>query len=212
MSQQINLYNPAFETKRDWLSLRGAVVAWSLAIGVVVLALAFVGMRTSGLESTLAQLESERDATQADMTRLAAQLANRKAAPELAAEVRRLEVALSSRKAVMSSLGSGATGVTRFLSEYLAAFTRQSFKGLSLTGLRISNAGHDVVLEGRAQRPELVAQYLQRLNREEVMRGHAFADLEMRRPEFARQTAYEQYIEFRLSTLPPRRTSARDAQ
>jgi hypothetical protein len=212
VSQQINLYNPAFEYKRDLLSLQGAVVAWSLAIAVVVLSLAFVGVRIGGLESTLAQLESERDATQADMTRLAAQLANRKPAPELAAEVQRLEVALSSRKAVMSSLGSGATGVTRFLSEYLAAFTRQSVNGLSLTGLRISNAGEDVVLEGRAQRPELVPEYLQRLNREEVMRGHAFADLEMRRPGFAGQTAHEQYIEFRLSTLPARRTNAKGAQ
>ena len=212
MSQQINLYNPAFERKRDLLSLTGVVAACSLAIGVVVLALVATVVRTSNLENTRAQLAAERDAAQADMKQLAAQLAARKPVSDLAAEVQQLEVALSSRKEAMSTLRSGVISDTRALSEYLTAFTRQSFKGLWLTGLRITNARPDVVLEGRARRPELVPEYLQRLNREEVMRGHAFAELEMRRPKPTSQAARDQYIEFRVSTLQRHRTTIRDAQ
>lgn len=212
MSQQINLYNPAFEHKRDLLSLSGVVAAWILAIGVVVLALLATAVRTNSLEQTRAQLAAERDATRADMMRLAAQLSTRKPTPDLAAEVQQLEVALASRKEAMSALRSGAIGNMRALSEYLMAFTRQSFAGLRLTGVRITNVGPEVVLEGRARRPELVPEYLQRLNREEVMRGHAFAELEMRRPKSTAKAAREPQIEFRLSSLQRRWTTVKDAQ
>ncbi|NIO42529.1 MAG: hypothetical protein GTO41_21730, partial [Burkholderiales bacterium] len=103
-------------------------------------------------------------------------------------------------------------GNTSGFSEQLSAFTRQSFDGLSLTRLHIVNAGRDFVLEGRARHPELVPEYLQRLNREEVMRGHAFAELEMRQPKLLDQRAHDRYVEFRLATLPRRRTTAEDAR
>ena len=212
MSQQINLYNPLFERKRDLLSLPGAIALWSLAVGVVVVALVAMAVRTSDLERTLAQLSAEREATHADMTRLSSQLAARKPASDLAAEEQRLEAALSSRKEVMSALQAGAIGDTHGFSEHLRAFTRQSFNGLRLTGLKIANAGRVIVIEGHARRPEMVPNYLQRLSREEVMRGHAFAELEMYRQKTSERGAPEQYIEFRLSTLSPSRTTAKDAQ
>lgn len=204
MSQQINLYNPAFERKRDLLSLPGAVTACAVALTVVIVVMLAMTVRTSNLEHKLAQANAARDTSQSEMTRLAGQLAARKPNPQLAAEVARLEQALASRKEVMSTLQGGAIGDTRGFSAYLAAFARQSFYGLWLTGLKVASAGQDVVLEGRAIRPELVPDYLRRLNREEVMRGHAFAELEMRRPETEKGgTRMEaKFIEFRLSTLP----------
>ncbi len=205
MSQQINLYNAAFEHKRDLLSFPGAVSAWGIALGVVIVVMLALALRSSNLEHKLAQRAAERDAAQADMTRLAAQLAERKANSELAAKVQRLEAALASREEVMSTLQGGVIGDTRGFSAHLAAFARQSFSGLWLTGLRVANGGQDVEIEGRAMRPELVPTYLRRLNREEVMRGHAFAELELRRPESTDPAVPAQatYIEFRISTLPP---------
>jgi len=204
VSQQINLYNPAFERKRDLLSLPGAVSAWSITAVVMILAVVAMSIRTGNLEHHLAQASAERDSAQSETNRLAGQLAARKPNPELAQEVVRLEAGVSSRKEVMSTLGAGVIGDTSGFSKHFAAFARQSFSGLWLTGLRVAGAGQDVVLEGRAIRPELVPSYLQRLNKEEVMQGHAFAELEMRRPEPDDETAgvEAKYIEFRLSTLP----------
>ena len=212
MSQQINLYDPVFERKRDLLSLPGAVAAWSLAVGILVVALMAMEVRTRDLEHTLSQLLAEREATQAEMMRLATQLAARKPASDLVAETQRLEAALSSRKGVMSTLEAGAIGDTNGFSEHLRAFTRQSFNGLKLTELRVANAGQLIVVEGRARHPEMVPNYLQRLSREEVMRGRAFAELEMRQQKSNDRGAPEQYIEFRLSTLPQSRTVAKDPQ
>jgi hypothetical protein len=204
VSQQINLYNPAFEHKRDLLSLSGATAAWSLAAGLVIVVMLVMSMRTSNLESELARASAERDAALSEMNRLSGQLASRKSDTRLAAEVAQLEAEVSSRKEVMSTLQGGVIGDTTGFSQHLSAFARQSFSGLWLTGLKVSGAGQHVVLEGRAIRPELVPSYLQRLNREEVMQGHAFAELEMRRPDSKSNPAGADaaYIEFRLSTLP----------
>lgn len=203
MSQQINLYNPAFERKRDLLSLPGAASAWGLSALIVIIVVVAMSVRTGNLEHNLAQATAERDSAQAELNRFSGQLASRKPSIELAQQVAQLEAELASRNEVLSVLGAGVIGDTLGFSRHLSAFARQSFSGLWLTGLRVAAAGQDVVLEGRAVRPELVPNYLQRLNREDVMQGHAFAELEIRRPEESDKTAGEaRFVEFRLATLP----------
>ena len=214
MSQQVNLYNPAFEQKRDLLSFRGAMTAWSAALAIVIVVLLALELRGSQLEHDLAQASAARDATQVQVTALAGQLAARKPDTELAARVKKLEHGLAGRREVLSTLQAGVIGDTRGFSAHLTAFARQSFAGLWLTGLKVAGAGQDVVLEGRATRPELVPGYLQRLNREEVMRGHAFAELEMRRPDRDgdKSQATARFVEFRLSTLPEAERDEGDAR
>lgn len=204
MSQQINLYNEAFARKRDLSSLSGLATAWGIAALVVIVALLTTAVRTSNVRHNLMQESQVRDAAQTEMTRLASQLTARKSDPGLAAELVRLENGIASREEVMSTLHAGVIGDMQGFSEYLEAFARQSFSGLWLTGLKVASAGQDVVLEGRALRPELVPDYLQRLNREKVMQGHSFAELEMSRPdskEANKGQARPNYVEFRLSTL-----------
>lgn len=212
--QQLNLYNPAFEQKREWLSLPGLVLAWSGAIVLVVIVLTLMGMRTSDIEQRLARDTSERATAQAQMTQLAAEAAARKLNPALAQELANLEADLASRKQVMRTLGDGLIGDTNGFSEHLKAFARQSFDGLWLTGLSMTNAGRDIVVKGRALAPDSVPGYVQRLNRELVMRGHAFSDLQMSRPEEKSADKAEsspEFIEFRLATVAqPTGTGARN--
>jgi hypothetical protein len=201
--QQINLYNPAFEQRRELLSLPGLALVWGSALALVVGALVLTTMRGTSLEQSLARQTADRAAAQAQLGQLAAQAAGRKPDPALAESLRNLEADLASRKQVMATLGDGVIGDTRGFSEHLKAFARQSFDGLWLTGVTVSSAGRDVVLEGRALAPDSVPGYVQRLNRELVMRGHTFAELEMRRPKEKDADAAAStpaYIEFRLAT------------
>ena len=203
MSQQINLYNAAFAPKRDFSTLSGLAAAWGIAVLVVLVAMLAMGIRTSNVKHNLVQESQVRVAAQAEMTRMASRLSARKSDPGLAAELARLEDGLASRKEVMSTLDVGVIGDSQGFSGSLEASARQSFSGLWLTGLKVASAGQDVVLEGRAVRPDLVPGYLKRLNREEVMQGHSFAELEMRRPDSnktAKRQPKPEYIEFRLST------------
>ncbi|MGH8632285.1 MAG: PilN domain-containing protein [Burkholderiales bacterium] len=204
MSQQINLYNPALEKKRELLSVPGLAVAWGAALLLVVVAAAIGGLRVSVLRAELQEESAARTTAQAEMSRLSAQLAGRKRDASLATEVTRLEAELAGRNEVMHTLRGGVIGNTDGFSAYLRAFARQSFEGIWLTGFSLAGAGQNVSLEGRALRPELVPDYVQRLNREAVLKGHAFAELQMQRPD-AKSPGGDgalAFIEFRLATSP----------
>ncbi|MGH8678426.1 MAG: hypothetical protein ACREUQ_08770 [Burkholderiales bacterium] len=205
MIQQINLYNPAFEDKLEFLSLPGALIAWGAALLLVVTVASYTQIRAAGLSAELAQEERARTAAQADVGRLAAQLAGHKRDAALESELKRLEAELVRRNEVMATLRSGVIGNTEGFAEYLRAFARQSFDGMWLTGLSVSAAGRSMVVEGRALQPDLVPSYVQRLSSERVMRGRVFAELEMHLPETkpdANTRVVPPFIEFRLATAP----------
>jgi hypothetical protein len=205
VSQQINLYNADFAPKRDFSSLSALATAWGLAVLIVVAAVLATTARLDKVKQNLAQESQVRGVAQAEMTRLATRLSARRPDLELAAKLVRLENGLASRNEVMRTLHAGVIGDIQGFSEHLEAFARQTLSGLWLTGLEVSSAGRNVVIEGRATLPELVPGYVRRLNQEQVMRGHAFSQLEMQRPASgsgARKHSQSKYIEFRLSTLP----------
>jgi hypothetical protein len=205
--QQVNLYNERFEKRHELLSLRGAAAAWSGALLLVVATAIFAALRVSALENELAKESAARAAAQAELSSLAKRLASRLHDPALAEQVTRLESEVNGRRNIMETLrGGGVLGNTEGFSSYLRAFARQSFDGLWLTAFSLAGAGQDVVLQGRSLRPELVPSYVQRLNREQVMKGRVFSELQMQRPaprgEAAVAANLPPFIEFRLATLP----------
>jgi hypothetical protein len=201
--QQINLFNPAFLEKRGPLSLKAALMGW-LAVALLSVAFAgYAGMRNRLLAQQEREVAARMTAAQAEMQRLAGQVAGRKQDPRIAAEIARLESEIKGRDEVMAVLKGGALGDTRGFSEHLRAFARQSFEGVWLTGLHIAASGQDVALEGRALRPEQVPGYLRRLNSESVMQGHPFSELLMQAPApeaGEKSGGRPRYIEFRLAT------------
>jgi hypothetical protein len=203
VSQQINLYNAALEPRRDWLSLQALLAIWGLAIGLLAVGALILQLRISASHAELQQEDRARADAQEELVRLSKQMAGRKQDPALQAELKRMQDELASRQEAKGALQGGVIGNTAGFSEYLRAFARQSFEGLWLTGFSLAGAGQDLVLQGRTLRAELVPGYVQRLNHESVMRGHAFAELQMQRPgEPDDGKLRAPYIEFRLATLP----------
>jgi hypothetical protein len=201
--QQINLFNPAFLDQRGPLSLKTALMGW-LAVALLSVAFAgYAGMRNRQLAQQEREVTAKVTAAQAEMQRLAGQVAGRKQDPQIAAEIARLESEIRGRDEVMAVLKGGALGNTRGFSEHLRAFARQSFEGVWLTGLHIAASGQDVTIEGRALRAEQVPGYLRRLNSESVMQGHPFSELLMQAPAPEpgdKGGGRPPYIEFRLAT------------
>ena len=221
MSQQINLFNPAFAPRRELLSGAGVIVGCALALLAMVAWYAVAEYRLK----LLAQQES-RDAAalaalQSEITRLAAQAAGRKPNAQLQDELAFRDALLAGRREVMQTLESGIIGTTEGFSEYLRAFARQSETGLWLTGLRIVGAGKDFVIQGRTLDAELVPGYIRRLSRERSLRGHAFGSLIMQLPPERSEPGKDgkarprpRYLDFSLSTAtgevaPDLRTDAR---
>jgi len=213
MSQQINLLTPAFRKARVALSL--AVVGKSLALTLVVLGAIqfYLHQEVDGLNQ---ELRSAQALLQTQRAHLARMVGDRKAAlaPDaaLSADIATLEAELAGAKQHMEALQGGAIGTQRGFSEYMRTFSRQALNGLWLTGFRISGAG-EMTLHGRALEADLIPAYIQRLTREEVLKGQVFSGLELRQPEVRVSERAEAarsgdaraapYLEFMLTTTEP---------
>ena len=205
MSQNINLYNPLFEPRREWLSFNVAAAVILAVLGLIAAGSIAANWRYHSLVRQ-EQAASQRLANaKEEMTRLANQLAGRQKDPQLLAELDRAQAELKSRDEVIAVLQGGALGNTSGYSEYLRAFARQSIEGLWLTGFSISGAGHHVVIEGRTLRADLVPDYLQRLNCERILQGSTFAEMQMQQPVQDggdKKSSEPVFLEFKLATAP----------
>lgn len=182
MTQNINLFNPAFRKQRQLLSFATLVKCLGLVVLVLVAFQFYLQQQVSGLTGELrsvqALLKDERDR----VAQLTGQAAARKPDAQVEAEIARLEVELRQAQEAMAALKGGAFGNRQGFADYLRAFSRQSVDGLWLTAFTITGGG-ELEIRGRALRPDLVPNYIQRLNREKVFAGRSFARFEMSRPE-----------------------------
>ena len=207
MSQQINLFNPAFAPRRELLSGAGVLVGCAVALLATVLWYVYAGYRLNLLADQESRDAATLSALQSEITRLAAQAAVRKSSTQLQEELAFREALLAGRREVVQTLESGIIGTTEGFSEYLRAFARQSESGLWLTGLRIIGAGKDFVIQGRTLDAELVPGYIRRLSRERALRGHPFGSLIMQLPPERTDPGKDgkvrpraRYLDFSLST------------
>jgi hypothetical protein len=204
MNQQINLYNPLLEPRREWMTFNVAAGTALALLLLVVLGSVAANWRYNVLlareQASAQRLTQAKD----EMTRLANQLGSRQKDPQLLAELDRAQMELRARDEVIGILQGGSLGNTSGYSEYLRAFARQAIDGVWLTGFSIAGAGHDVVIQGRTVRAELVPDYLQRLNRESVLKGSTFAEMRMYQPprqvDPEKKPAQPDFLEFRIAT------------
>ena len=211
MSQQINLYNPALLPKPDVFTGRTILVTLS-SLTMALLAAYGITAYLAARAVALEQLTSGRLAQlQLDITQLSQQVSGRKPSAQLTAELADLDTSLSGRNEVMAVLNSGAPGDTRGVSEYFRAFARQSVEGLWLTGFTLAGAGNDISIEGRTLRADLVPIYIQRLSKEDALRGHRFATLSVHAPTDISVNGEsgkgQDFLEFHMASRAPEAAS-----
>jgi hypothetical protein len=211
MSQQINLFNPAFVKQHKHFSL----LAMLQGLGLLVAgSLVFYGYALQQVEQLGKQSEESTkrfNAEQVRLARYAAEFSPQQANQALQDEVRRLEKQLADQAELIELMKSGAVGNTTGYSEYMRAFSRQVVQGLWLTGFRVSGDAAQISLNGAVLAPELLPAYIQRLSQENIMRGRTFSTLQMRQPKVvaspvgnatqgggASQGAIPRYVEFTL--------------
>lgn len=206
MSQQINLFNPAFRKRREFFT------ALMLAQALFVLSLLLAGVyvyqyrQTQMLNKQAGELAVQLEQEKVRLVKVTAEYAPRPRNEALEKRASELELQLKGEEAVLEVLQGGSLGNTQGYSSYMRAFARQSVNGLWLTEFSIRGAGRDMVIGGRTLRPELVPAYIQRLNQETVIQGGSFAALEMRQPKADAATdgkpaLVPNYLEFRLGAV-----------
>jgi hypothetical protein len=205
MSQQINLYNPALAPKVDLFAGSSVLIGLAGVLALALFAWALASVLAHGSVAREQEQSAKLAGVQAEVARLAQQVAARKPDPVLQQELVNLDALLLARNEVMAMLGGGALGDTRGVSEYFRAFGRQRADGVWLTGLTIGGAGSEIVIEGRTTDAQMLPDYLSRLRREDALRGRAFESLAVTPPPQkvvdGKPMLDPGYLEFRLATL-----------
>jgi hypothetical protein len=201
MGQQINLFNPAFVRQRKHFSLLAMLQGWAL---ILLGSLVFYGYAIRQVEALGKQSEAGArlyERGQNRLVKIAAEFSPQEADQTLRDEVRRMEKQLADQAALIELMKSGAVGNITGYSDYMRAFARQVRPGLWLTGFRVSGDAAEISLSGAVLEPEMLPAYIQRLNRESVMRGRTFATLQMRQAgggASGAEGALPRHVEFTL--------------
>lgn len=213
MSQQINLFNPAFEPKKSYATTP-ALVAGFMGVALVLAVLVSLAQRdaaalTAQAETVKATLTA-REASKASAT--AAFVAPRKS-EALQQQFEQATLSYANLQKVAGILEQGQPGELRGYSPYFRALARRTSDGLWLTGLQIQGNGDSINLQGRALKASLLPGYLAGLSNESILRGKKFSQLELREPLAAVTSAaaaasagavspLARYVEFTLQSAP----------
>ena len=183
MAQQINLYDPALERKRDWLALENVVVGGVL-LAAAVGALGMAERNTlPALTAQSATADAQLKAMRDQVTAMGQRAASRKPDPRLELELTAKRQQLSLSSEVLATLRGSVGKDAPSYAEYLRGFSRQTMNGLWLKEVTIKTAGSGMEIRGNTTDPALIPEYIRRLNKEASFQGQTFAALKLERPK-----------------------------
>jgi hypothetical protein len=204
MSQQINLFNPAFRRQKKAFAAAAMLPALgAVAVGIVLMS-AFASWQNRTLEGAHAESDRRVTAQREQIARFASEFSAKGSSASLAEELARAEDRLRMRRALLADVKTGAGGNAGGYSTYLAALARRTMSGLWLTGIELGGKSNDLVLKGRALDGELVPAYIRQLNQEEPFAGRSVSELRMAAKESGPQPAQQpqgprRFVEFLMS-------------
>jgi hypothetical protein len=201
MSQQINLFNPVFLKQKKHFSALTMLQALLLIVLGSMLFYGYAMYQVKLLAKQTAEMNVRYEAEQKRLVNYINEFSPQRAQKLLNDELLMVEAQAGMQAALLATLKSGAFGNTQGYSEYLRAFARQTVKGLWLTGFNINGDGAQMSLQGAVVNPRLLPEYIQRMNREPVMRGKSFAALQMKLPTSANNQPVVGYVEFSLRSV-----------
>ena len=202
MSQQINLFNPALLKRKDYFSTLAMLQGLGMIIVGMVFFYVFATYQVTKLEKQSQETSKQYAAEQIRFANFASEFSPEKNNQMLQDELKKLEAEAASQKEILETLKSGAIGNIEGYSEYMRAFARQIVSGLWLNGFDIVGDGAQISLSGGMVNPQLVPAYIQRLNKEKVMRGKTFAALQMQQPKpLANKAPATNYLEFSMQSV-----------
>ena len=202
MSQQINLFNPAFLKQRRVFSLLTMMQGMGLILIFAAMVYFFALYQVSGLNELSIQSTTRFNKEQTSLLEYTASYSPRQVNQQLKDELVQWSKKVEESDLLVERLRSGSVGNTSGFSEYLRALSRQVVPDLWLTSFKITGDAASIRLNGRMTDPALVPVYIQKLGSESIMQGKSFANLQMQLPKTDAKGSVPHYMEFTLYSLP----------
>jgi len=179
VTQQINLFNPVFLTRKPQFSAAAMVQALAVLVVGSLAIYAFEARQNRTAERTLADADNQVSARRDQLLNFSKQFSQQGASKALIADLELAEARLQARRALLEDVRTGVGGDVHGYSRYLGALARQVVQGVWLTGVQIGGKSNELVIKGRALDSSLVPLYMRALNREEPFAGRRVGELRL---------------------------------
>jgi|GEM_PF-3329994 len=204
--RQINLYQSGFRPARIILPTR--LLLAGCVLFCFMLTLLFI---TGSWQLTLARSEAETLTARADQIERQLQQASqphRQADPTVIAEAEKLENRTAAMQRAQEAVAAGALGSETGYSTQFRALSRATVSGAWLTGVDLTQQGHEMNLSGRVSSGEDPARLIAALREQPLFTGLSYAFLKVQPPEKDPDAAdapgkKSRYLEFSLSAHLP---------
>jgi hypothetical protein len=185
VSQQINLFNPAFLPRKSHFSALAMVQAlFVLVVGALAI-YGYEARQNRVLAVVAADTDKQIASRREELMRFTKEFSQQGASKPLAEDLARAEARLQARLALLAEVQSGVGGDAQGYSRYLAALARQTMPGVWLTGLGVGGKSNALVIRGRALESASVPAYIGALNREAPFAGRPVGELRLEAKEAA---------------------------
>jgi len=194
MNQQINLYLPEFNVKKDPLTVQLMLQIFGCVVAIMFLVSLYDTFSRWQLNGELADLgetliEETRKTDELDEV-----LALRSQNTELTDRLEQAELRLVSSRQILDFFSETALGNIDGFSEYFKDLSRASIDGLSITEFSFSNGGRTVRIAGEVVDSAMVPRYVDNIERgRSPLRNQRFS------PSITRADIQIQYLNFVLS-------------
>jgi len=181
INQQVNLFQPTFRKERKLLSFEAMV---KICVAVLILMTGIYGWgewRAQTFHSSFISLQDKFETQTTQLSKVGRGSTQDLAVNRLKQELKELEKALMMHRKKINDLAQILGSFDNGVSEYMASFSRQSPKGVWLTGFSVKAGGSALKIQGSALEPGLIPVFLQRLSSEPALEGTRFGLLEIER-------------------------------
>jgi len=195
INQQVNLFQPTFRKERKLLSFEAMV---KTCVAVLILMGGIYGWgewRAQVIHSSFLSLQNKFEVQTTQLSKVGRGSTPDVSVTRLKQELKELEQALMMHRKKITELGQARDSFDNGVSEYMASFSRQSPKGVWLTGFSVKAGGSALKIQGSALKPGLIPVFLQRLSSEPALEGTRFGLLEIERKGLERD-----YVDFTVYT------------
>lgn len=169
------------------LSFRVLAQACGLVLALLFLLYGWGWRQTQAVAADLATLQGQLQQRTQQLADITTKLAGMKTDSAPQQELANLEQELVARQKVVDALTRVRDSYTRGVSPYLEGFSRQTPKGVWLTGFMVQAGGEGLVLRGSSLQPALIPTFLQQLSTEPALAGTHFGLLQIQREQTERR-------------------------
>ena len=186
--QQINLFLPELQPRKESLSFRQALLLAGVVAAMLGLLSVFDGMRNANLAAQLAAAQQQSTQVDQDIKALQQRLPASQAV-QLQQKLDGARQKLQQRERLFELIQQQNLGNREGFSAPMLAMARQHQQDLSVTGFALVAGGRQLHLAGQAKTAAALPQYIQRLQSEPSLQNVRFGRLVVER-ERARQLAF----------------------